>query len=57
MRDDTSNDITGRILAVILKDLFHNPGNKYSWADQVGILLFGTIIGEDGTSTAVVVVH
>ena len=46
----TSSQITGRILTMILDHLIHNSGNMYSWADQVSILLFRTIIGKDTKS-------
>ena len=39
------------MLATLLEDLLENPESKYCWAEQMGILLFRTIIGEDVTGT------
>ena len=46
-----SSDIAARLLAIIHQDLVYNPKSKYSWAQQVHILLFKTIIGEDSKDT------
>ena len=41
--EDGSDDAGGRLmLAILLQDLVENPKSKYSWAEQVGILLFRT---------------
>ena len=51
-RDDAGGDRLP-LLAIILRDLLTNPKSKYSWAQQVSILLFRTIICEDITGTQV----
>ena len=39
------------MLATLFEDLLENSESKYSWAEQVGILLFRSIIGEGVTGT------
>ena len=50
--EDGGGDAEDRLmLATQLEDLFENPESKYSWVEQVSILLFRTIIGEGVTGT------
>ena len=41
------------LLAIMLRDLLTNPKRKYTWAQQVSILLFRTIIDQDVTGTQI----
>ena len=51
LEDGSGNAEDRLMLATLLEDLLENPESKYSWAEQVGILLFKTIIGEGVTGT------
>ena len=51
LEDGSGNAEDRLMLATLLEDLLENPESKYSWAEQVGILLFRTIIGEGVTGT------
>ena len=49
-RDDVKGDRLS-LLSIMLRNLLLNPKSKYSSAQQVSILLFRTVVGEDITGT------